>query len=117
MANLLPQAGEGGPAEPDEGASMVRRITDRQLAQARRLRREMTLTETILWRGLRDRGIGAKFRRQVPIGCYVADFVRVAARMIVELDGPPHDEPEQHRHNIRCCARGTRTWYDFLMIS
>ena len=79
---------------------MVRRITDRQLAQARRLRREMTLAETILWRGLRDRGIGAKFRRQVPIGCYVADFVCVAARMIVELDGPPHDEPEQHRHDM-----------------
>lgn len=51
---------------------MVRRISDRQLAQVRRLRREMTRAETILWRGLSDRGIGAKFRRQVPIGCYVA---------------------------------------------
>jgi very-short-patch-repair endonuclease len=80
---------------------MVRRITDRWLAQARRLRRELTVAETILWRGLRDRGIGAKFRRQVPIGCYVADFVCIAARMIVELDGPSHDEPEQHRHDVR----------------
>ena len=80
---------------------MVRRISDRQLAQARRLRREMTLAETILWRGLRHRGIGAKFRRQVPIGWYVADFVCIVARMIVELDGPPHDEPEQHRHDVR----------------
>lgn len=112
MADLLPQTGEGGPAKPGrmrvlacfravpDNFSMVRRFTDRQLAQARRLRREMTLAETILWRGLRDRGIGAKFRRQVPIGCYVADFVCIAARMIVELDGPPHDEPEQHRHDM-----------------
>ena len=80
---------------------MVHCVTDRQLAQARRLRREMTLAETILWRGLRHRGIGAKFRRQVPIGCYIADFVCIAARMIVELDGPSHDEPEQHRHDVR----------------
>ncbi len=45
----------------------------------------MTLAETILWRGLRDRGIGAKFRRQVSMGC-VADFVCIAARMFFELD-------------------------------
>jgi len=98
-ANLLPQAGEGGPAKPgrmrvlhDSGPPpIVHCVTDRQLAQARRLRREMTLAEMILWRGLRDRGIGGKFRRQVPIGCYIADFVCIAARMIVELDGPSHD--------------------------
>ncbi|MGH6843857.1 MAG: endonuclease domain-containing protein [Methylocella sp.] len=61
----------------------------------------MTLAETLLWRGLRDRGIGAKFRRQVPIGCYVADFVCIASRIIVELDGPPHDKPEQRLHDMR----------------
>ena len=61
----------------------------------------MTLAEMILWRGLRHCGIGAKFPRQVPIGCYVADFVCIAARMIVESDGPSHDEPEQHRHDVR----------------
>ena len=80
---------------------MTRRFTDRQLADARRLRRDMTIAETILWRGLRNRGNGAKFRRQVPIGPYVADFVCVAAGLIVELDGPPHDEPEQQLHDRR----------------
>jgi very-short-patch-repair endonuclease len=79
---------------------MIRRFTDPQLAQARRLRRDMTIAETILWRGLRDRGIGAKFRRQVAIGPYVADFVCISARIIVELDGPPHDEPEQRLHDM-----------------
>ena len=80
---------------------MIRRYTNHQLTQARRLRREMTVAETVLWRGLRDRGIGAKFRRQVPIGSYVADFVCIAFRIIIELDGPPHDKPEQRLHDMR----------------
>ena len=71
-----------------------------QTAFARRLRREMTVAETMLWRALRDRGLaGTKFRRQVPIGPYVADFVCLERRIIVELDGPPHDKPEQQAHD------------------
>jgi very-short-patch-repair endonuclease len=79
----------------------MRRFTDRQLSHARQLRREMTLAETILWRSLRDRGIGEKFRRQVPIGPYVGDFVCVGAKIIVELDGPPHEKFEQQAHDRR----------------
>jgi very-short-patch-repair endonuclease len=78
---------------------MVPRVTDERLSNARRLRKEMTAAETMLWRSLRDRGIGAKFRRQVPIGPYVADFACVAARLVVELDGRPPDEPEQQAHD------------------
>jgi very-short-patch-repair endonuclease len=80
---------------------MIRRYTERQLADARRLRRDMTVAEAVLWRGLRDRGEGAKFRRQVPLGPYVADFVCIAARLIVELDGPPHDAADQRLHDSR----------------
>jgi very-short-patch-repair endonuclease len=80
---------------------MIRRYTGSQLMNARRLRREMTAAETMLWHGLRNRGIGAKFRRQVPIGPYVADFLCVTARLIIELDGPPHDEAGQHLHDLR----------------
>jgi very-short-patch-repair endonuclease len=80
---------------------MIRRYTNHQLTQARRLRREMTVAETMLWRGLRNRGIGARFRRQVPVGPYVADFVCIEARLIVELDGPPHDKLEQRLYDMR----------------
>lgn len=73
---------------------MVPRVTDERLSNARRLRKEMTAAEAMLWRSLRDRGIGAKFRRQVPIGPYVADFAYVTARLVVELDGRPHDGDE-----------------------
>ncbi|MDB5643635.1 MAG: hypothetical protein JWN07_2952 [Hyphomicrobiales bacterium] len=60
----------------------------------------MTIAETILWRALRgSRFRHIKFRRQVPIGPYVADFLCVEYRLIVELDGPPHDEAEQKSHD------------------
>ena len=51
----------------------------------------MSMAEVMLWRSLRGRGIDAKFRRQLPIGPYVADFACVDAKLIVELDGEPHD--------------------------
>ena len=80
---------------------MVPRVSDERLSFARRLRKEMTAAETMLWRSLRNRGVAAKFRRQVPVGPYVADFACVAARLIVELDGRPHEDPERRAHD-RC---------------
>ena len=63
---------------------------------ARQLRRDMTLAEAMVWRALRgSRLSGEKFRRQVPVGPYVADFLCREAKVIVEIDGPSHDDPEQ----------------------
>ncbi len=60
---------------------------------ARSLRANQTEAEALLWRRLRDRQLaGAKFRRQVPIGPYVADFVCYASKLVVELDGGQHAE-------------------------
>jgi very-short-patch-repair endonuclease len=60
--------------------------------QARALRGRATLTERTLWTQLRDRRLaGLKFRRQVPVGPHVIDFVCLAHRLIVEADGPFHD--------------------------
>src|SRR5580704_13041566 len=58
---------------------------------ARRLRREQTEAERILWQHLRGRQMrGAKFRRQFPIGVYFTDFCSTDRRLIVELDGAQH---------------------------
>ena len=58
---------------------------------ARSLRRVPTEAENRLWYYLRDRRFqGAKFRRQVPIGPYVVDFLCVSASLIVEADGGQH---------------------------
>jgi very-short-patch-repair endonuclease len=60
--------------------------------RARKLRRDMTEAEQQLWRMLRSRQTeGYGFRRQVPIGGFIADFVCHAARLIVEIDGGQHD--------------------------
>ncbi|MDD2811128.1 MAG: DUF559 domain-containing protein [Rhodoferax sp.] len=60
----------------------------RAFAQA--LRREMTDSERRLWAGLRSEQLGFKFRRQHPLGCYIADFACLAPKLIVELDGSQH---------------------------
>lgn len=59
--------------------------------RARELRRNQTDAEHRLWQALRARGFaGAKFRRQLPIGRYIVDFVCPSRRLIVELDGGQH---------------------------
>jgi GAF domain-containing protein/very-short-patch-repair endonuclease len=60
--------------------------------RARTLRRDMTEAERRLWQMLRSRQTeGYRFRRQVPIGGFIADFVCHPARLIVEIDGGQHD--------------------------
>jgi very-short-patch-repair endonuclease len=58
---------------------------------ARRLRRQQTDAERLLWFRLRDRRLdGWKFRRQFPIDRYVVDFFCADAHLIIELDGGQH---------------------------
>lgn len=59
--------------------------------QAKALRREMTPQEKLLWEALRNRRLGGlKFRRQHPVGPFIADFYCAEARLIVEVDGEIH---------------------------
>jgi very-short-patch-repair endonuclease len=68
--------------------------------RARRLRREMTLPEVVLWDCLRKGRLNAlQFRRQHPMGHYVLDFYCSSARLAVEIDGEGHGHPDQERHD------------------
>jgi very-short-patch-repair endonuclease len=59
--------------------------------KARRLRLDQTEVEKRLWLKLRDRRLlGHKFRRQVPVGPYIADFTCIEQSLIIELDGGQH---------------------------
>ena len=63
---------------------------------AKKLRKEQTKAEKILWNSLRNRKLlGFKFRRQHPIYNFVADFYCHKASLIIELDGSIHDTIEQ----------------------
>jgi very-short-patch-repair endonuclease len=65
--------------------------------KARILRRNQTEAEAALWRKLRGRGLdGYKFRRQVPVGPYVADFLCKEAMLIIEIDGGQHAEQVEY---------------------
>ncbi len=87
MKNSSPLVGEGGVRHrrtPGEGASST-------VAKARSLRGRMTDAERKLWYLLRDRRFsGAKFRRQVPLGAYVADFLSFERQVVIEVDGGQH---------------------------
>ncbi|WP_200808474.1 endonuclease domain-containing protein [Tistlia consotensis] len=58
--------------------------------RARRLRRDSTDAERLLWRALRELRLPVNVRRQHPIGPYVADFAVPACRLVIELDGGQH---------------------------
>ena len=61
--------------------------------RAGELRRAQTDAEGLLWQYVRRRALaGYRFRRQYPIGPYIADFVCMSERLIVELDGTQHGE-------------------------
>src|SRR5687768_6084269 len=59
-------------------------------SRARRLRRQLTDAERRLWRHLRRDISGYHFRRQVPIGPFIADFASLNPAIVIELDGGQH---------------------------
>ena len=67
------------------------------LPRARKLRKNQTDAEKILWNKLRNRQIdGYKFRRQVPVGAYIVDFICMSVKLIIELDGGQHAEQQDY---------------------
>ena len=71
---------------------MKKHPVDGAHARARTLRQNMTDAERRVWQILRSHQMnGYRFRRQAPIGRYIADFVCHEARLIVEIDGGQHD--------------------------
>ncbi|MBI1294699.1 DUF559 domain-containing protein [bacterium] len=89
----------------------IRDLSQPVQQRARSLRQEMTPAETRLWQHLRNRNLaGLKFRRQQPLGPFIADFYCAEHRLIVELDGAVHDQQQErdaartdylHQHGYR----------------
>ena len=105
-----PLTGEGGGRQgraPGEGEA----TRPTPLNRARDLRHNMTDAERELWRILRNRQFAhTKFRRQVPVGPYIADFLCYDARLIVEADGGQHAESANDaERDAWLAAQGFRT--------
>lgn len=65
----------------------------------RELRKNQTKAEKILWSELRNGKLGVKFKRQHSIGGYIADFYCQKYKLIVELDGKIHEQPENAKND------------------
>lgn len=63
---------------------------------ARDLRKSSTDAERHLWYNLRANRMGYKFKRQVPIGSFIVDFVCIEKRLIIELDGGQHQAAQAY---------------------
>ena len=59
--------------------------------RARKLRKEMSLPEVLLWRELKGKPLGVRFRRQFPVRGFIADFACLEVRLLIEIDGIAHD--------------------------
>lgn len=89
--------------------SFKSRVSAEKKAFAIRLRRNPTNTEADLWRRLRKRQIeGARFRRQVLVLGWIADFYCPEVRLVVEVDGASHDDKieSDRRRNLAMLRRG-----------
>lgn len=90
------------PKGQGEGPFHRGKTPDHLLDRSRALRGSQTEAEAKLWSRLRaGRLVGSKFRRQVPIGNYIADFVCPDAKLIVEVDGSQHIEQSDYDERRR----------------
>jgi|WetSurMetagenome_2_1015567.scaffolds.fasta_scaffold427083_1 very-short-patch-repair endonuclease len=76
---------------------------------AKELRRKPTPAERRLWQSLRNYKIlGVKFRRQHPIGYFVADFYSHEIKLVIEVDGPVHELVDQKEYDLNRSAEMDR---------
>ncbi len=89
---IPPRNGEGDQPKAGGGVGATSRAT---VLRARRERSSGNPPEVILWRALRQKPGGLKFRRQHPIGPYCLDFACIAARLAIEVDGEVHSRGDR----------------------
>jgi very-short-patch-repair endonuclease len=87
------------------------------LSQAGRLRREMSLPEILLWRALKARPGGFKFRKGHPAQQFTADFYCHEARRIIEVDGEAHGRGDRPERDSRRDAWFAERRIDVLRIT
>ncbi|HEX8225623.1 MAG TPA: DUF559 domain-containing protein [Allosphingosinicella sp.] len=95
MSLVPPRNGEGDRAKPGGGGPRVLKAPIKTVKLARRLRKEMSPAERLLWWALKQRPEGYRFRKQCPQGRYSLDFACLSARLAIEVDGEAHDRGDR----------------------
>jgi len=83
---------------------------------AKQNRRGMTLAEQVMWNHLRTLQ-GFHFRRQHPIGDYIADFICLKKKLVIEIDGAYHNLPDQQLSDEGRTAVLERLGYSVIRFS
>ena|GEM_PF-1011510 len=109
----LPSNARAG--EREQGLGPVQKATPAAKRFAKDLRKELTPAETKLWNQLRAKRLGGyRFRRQHPIGKFIADFACVKSKVVIEVDGDSHfTEAAQARDEIRSDFIKSKGWTIF----
>lgn len=96
--------GREGGTRGEDSSDMYRSQTPGYIFKlCRKLRQEPTITEKLLWDHLRSKRFkDLKFRRQHPIGRYIADFYCREARLVIELDGNVHKAKDRKEYDRNC---------------
>ena len=85
------------------------KVAEKRLTRtARKLRREMTDAERVLWSHLRGGQMGVKFTRQFPVGGHVVDFACRSLRIVIECDGGQHSVEADAARSAALEAHGYR---------
>ena len=111
-----PRDGEGDRAQRGGGGRLPS-LRRPETYTARRLRREMTLPEVLLWNALRSNDVGLKFRRQHAIKPYVVDFYCAAARLAIEVDGIVHDMGDRPQRDDKRDAEIRNKGYTIVRLA
>jgi very-short-patch-repair endonuclease len=83
---------------------------------ARKLRKEMSLPEVLLWQRLRQRPGGLRFRKQFPQEDYAIDFACLAVRLAIEVDGEAHDRGDRPQRDMARDAYLTGLGFTMMRI-
>ena len=95
-----------------------RAIPNRLTTLAKTLRRNATSAERRLWQGLRREQVaGFRFRRQVILGGFIADFVCLEARLVIEVDGATHGMDDEIARDTARSAVLAAQGYDVLRFT
>ena len=101
MNDTSPKPPRDGEGDRPKGGGGVIAATDAAYRLAKRERRSGNLPEVLIWRELRQRPGGFKFRRQHPLGEVVLDFACLDRRLAIEVDGEAHNRGDRPARDKR----------------
>ena len=87
------------------------------LQRARELRHPLTPAEAKVWAKVRNNQLGFKVRRQHPIYHFIADFYAASAKLVIEIDGDSHAEPDQAEYDAARTDWLTQRGYRVIRFS